>query len=258
MSKRSVYKASYRDNLEDDTTTTSSPNGQDVDPNATDEQSLSPEEKSWKKRYGDLRSYNTQLTERVSNLENQLRAAQKQDIKMPSTKEEVEAFARTYPDVFRHIRSIALMELVQEREVIAQETASVKEDLERVKRERGLAKIKEVHKDFDEINLSEAFHEWASRQPTQIQNWIYEDNDPDLCIRALDLYKLEKKAKAPTRRQNTDVLVRTSSPVDIDGDVGGKKIWKQSEIQRMHPKYFEQHEEEIELARREGRIDPNA
>jgi len=69
---------------------------------------------------------------------------------------------------------------------------------------------------------------------------------------------MEKKVKTPSRRQNTDVLVRTNTPVEIDGDAGGKRTWKASEIAKMHPKFYEQHEEEIELARREGRIDHNA
>jgi len=39
---------------------------------------------------------------------------------------------------------------------------------------------------------------------------------------------------------------------------GGKKIWKASEIGKMKPHQFEKLEEELDVARSEGRIDFNS
>lgn len=248
--KRRAYQAAYRDTLEE----------QDTQVQAQEPDPISPEENSWKKRYGDLRSYNNNLNNRVKELETQLNAANQKEIKLPSTKQELEAFAQRYPDVFRHIRSVALTELVQERENITSQTKVVAEELEQLKRDRGLQKILSVHKDFNEINNSEAFHAWAETQPKNIQDWVYEDADPDLCIRAIDLYKADMKVKQPVTppRQRADVQVRTRGTIEVPDASGDKRLWKASEIAKLHPKQFEAMEAEIEAANREGRIDLSA
>lgn len=253
---RKLYRASYLTNDTEDTTSTSSPTNQDVVNGATDDQNLDPESKTWKKRYADLRSHSNSLNERVRQLEVQLSASQKQDIKIPSTKEEIEQFAKSYPDVFRNIRSIVLTELMTEREHIEQQTQVVKEDLERVKQERGLQRIKLAHKDFDDLNMSEEFHEWAQVQPKQIQDWLFEGDDPELCIRAIDLYKAERTAKARNIRQPEQAAtqINTRGSTEIPSEMDGKRVWKTSEIAKMHPKMYEQYENEIEIARKEGRL----
>lgn len=254
--KRGLYQAEYRTKLEDEDSTTSTPEPSDssADDGNTSEENLSSEEKVWKKRYADLRSYNTTLTDRVRALETQLQAAQKKEIKIPSSKEELDDFARKYPDVFRHIRSIAMAELLSERENIELETKRVKEDLAKTRRELGLAKILKAHPDFNEINLDDRFHAWLQLQPKQVQDWAYEADDPDLCIKVLDFYKLENpKAKSKTMNSGADKIVNTRGSVDTASNA--KKTWKDSEVRTMHPKVFEQFEEEIDNARREGRYE---
>lgn len=267
VKKRTLYQGAYRKDLEEPVTPAEETTTQDVDASTTSDADLSAEELSWKKRYGDLRSFsdqrNTQQTERIKSLEAQLQAAQKQEVRIPSTKEELDSFAKKYPDVFRHIRSIAMTELLQERENLQTETKAVKDNLEQVQRELGYKKILLAHPDFEEINGSEEFQAWADKQPQQIQDWLFSSTDPDLCIKGLDLYKHEmeflKRAKARTKPANgADTLVKTRSPAEVPDQMGNKKIWKASEIQKLHPKMYEKFEDEIELARLEGRIDLNA
>lgn len=251
------YQGAYRTTLEEPVTqedeTTSAGTTSDTDPDTA-------EERSWKKRYGDLRSYNSSLTQKVKQLETQLQAASKKEIQIPSTKEEIEDFARRYPDVFRHIRSIALSEFLNQKKELEQETQVVKERLEDLNREAAEKKIKQTHSDFDELNASEEFHTWANAQPRSIQQMLYESADPDDCIAAIDLFKAHnrKKPGPKPRSDGADTLVnRTKLSHDVT-DEGGKRIWKDSDIRRMHPKQYEQLEAEIEAARREGRIDPNS
>jgi len=254
--QRRLYQASYRTDQEEDNTSETSP----TNDGATEDQNLSPVDLTWKQRYSDLRRFNTNLTDRVKELETQLRATQNKEIKLPSTKEELEAFGQKYPDVFRNIRSIVLTELMQEREHIANETQLVKDDLEKVKRERGVQKILMAHPDFEDINMSEEFHDWAKMQKQEIQNWLFEENDPDLCIRGLDLYKADmatRKRTAP-REARADRQVAPRSTVNPSDMQDNKRIWKASEIQSMHPKMFEKFENDIERARLEGRIDLTA
>lgn len=256
--RRTLYQGAYRNELEDDNPT-DVPVNQDVDTNDTTNVGLSPEELTWKKRYADLRSHSTQLTERISSLENQLRSATKKEMVIPSSPDEIAAFANKYPDTYRHIRSIAMAELLQERENIVNETKVVKEDLDKIKREAGLTRILQAHPDFYEVDNSLEFKEWLQLQPRQIQDWLLESDDSMLCIKGLDLYKAEKgfKAKRVTKTSSgADTMVRTRSSVETD--TGAKRVWKESEIKRMHWRDYEKFEDEIELARREGRIELGA
>ena len=66
-------------------------------------ESLNPEEKTFKKRYGDLRRHSQQkedkLKEQIRALETQLSSATKEAIKLPKSDEEIASWAEQYPDV---------------------------------------------------------------------------------------------------------------------------------------------------------------
>lgn len=258
QTNRKLYQNGYRTEEENETTQENEP-GSTTNTSSTD-LTLSPEETSFKKRYGDLRTHSNQLAEENKLLKRQLQDASKQELKMPSTEAELVSFERQYPDVVRHIKSLAMQSTIAERDSVIQETKQTREELEALKRERGYTKILSVHPDFEAIQGVPEFQEWAQRQPTQIQEWMFESSDPDLCIKAINLFKAEVKAKAPSsskRQNNADVLVNTRSNVELVNE-SGKRIWKASEINSMKPKEFEKYESELEAARTEGRIDLHA
>lgn len=252
LSKRKLYQGAYRADLE---TPIEEP---EENTSSQDPEPKTAEENVWKKRYGDLRTHQNHLTEEVKSLKLQLIAAQKKEIQIPSSKEEIDAFSQRYPDVFRHIRSIAMQEILSQKKDLELETQVVQENLEKLTREAAKKKILNAHPDFDDLNASEEFHDWAKGQSKAIQNMLYESPDPDDCIAAIDLYKAHKKPVQTKPRSNgADTLVKTRTPVET-ADNSGKRIWKASEIGTMHPKQFEKLEAEIERAREEGRIDMNA
>lgn len=253
LMKRRPYAADYRSNLEEPVTQPEEP------ASASDTSSAdpdTPEEKMWKKRYGDARSHMQKLTDRVKDLEAQLTAANKKEIQLPATKEEMEAFAQRYPDITRYMRSMALQEVLSQKKELEQETEVVKENLSRITREAAEAKIRKAHPNFDELNASEEFHTWASTQSKTIQNMLFESSDPDDCIAAIDIYKAQHRQKpGPKPRSNgADTLVRTKTPTDLTEE-GGGKIWKASEIGKLHPSVYAKLEDEIDKARAEGRIE---
>lgn len=264
MQSRQLYQGLYRNELEDDITQSDDSTVVNADNSTTSDDGLSPEEITFKQRYGALRSHSLSQNERIKSLESQLSAAQKQEIKFPSTQAELQHFAQQYPDVFRHIRSIAMTELLTERENISLETKQVKDDLETVKRERGMQKILSAHPDFEALGALPEFKEWIAVQPAQIQDWLFETPDPDLCIKAIDLFKVEtgfKAKRGPGRppKQGADVAVTTRGNNNIElVTEGGKKIWKASEIGKLAASQFIKLESEIENARAEGRIDMTA
>ena len=76
-----------------------------------DDTELSPEEKNFKKRYGDLRRHSQKKEEefnaKIEALEEQLNKAANQELVLPKTDEELEAWTKKYPDVASIIESIA-------------------------------------------------------------------------------------------------------------------------------------------------------
>ena len=76
-----------------------------------DDDELSAEEKNFKKRYGDLRRHQQKKEEefnaKIAALEAQLNKAAKQELVLPKTDEELEAWTKQYPDVAAIIEGIA-------------------------------------------------------------------------------------------------------------------------------------------------------
>ena len=72
----------------------------------------SAEEKTFKKRYGDLRRHTQekeqQFQKQLNDLKSQLDKATKKEMKLPKSDEDIEAWAKDYPDVAQIVESIAM------------------------------------------------------------------------------------------------------------------------------------------------------
>lgn len=229
------------------------------------EDQLSPEEKSYKKRYGDLRTY---AQKREAELKAKLAEAEKAlaekpltpSYKPPKTPEEIRAWLTQYPDVGQIVETIAH----QRAEAIAEE---LKKELQELRttavsssQARAMAEVRAAHPDFDELTQTDEFHEWAERQSKTIQSMLYDnmDNSQDM-IAAIKLYKAEvgivpKKSKTEDTKREAAKAVTPKSTA-IDPTKSGKKIWKTSEIRKLKPAQFERYEDELDLAYAEGRIE---
>jgi hypothetical protein len=84
--------------------------------------------------------------------------------------------------------------------------------------------------------------------------------DPKWAARVIDLYKADTsvpaKKKKTTKPSAADAVTRASAREVATAKVEGK-VWKASEIRNLKPWEFEKLEEELDIARLEGRIDPN-
>ena len=78
---------------------------------AAPEPELDAEEESYKKRYQDIQRHiqtvRNQKDEEISQVQQQLDAATRKQIKFPKTDQEVEAWANRYPDVAKIVDTIA-------------------------------------------------------------------------------------------------------------------------------------------------------
>lgn len=267
------YKGEYHQGLDDDDDTP--PEGQEntsttepSDEDTSDTEPSDPEERVWKKRYGDLKSHHdktvTPLRTRVDTLEKQLTTAAHEDIVLPKTQEELEAWREEYPDVFDIIVTAAGNVQKDATAKIEARMDDIEKREQRLLQESGKLELLKLHPDLDEIKgeKAEDLYEWAMEQPIEIQNWLYKDTDPQLAGKALDLYKLSRGITKPKKRSKKKDIEADAEAVtttkSVDEPTGqNKKIWSESEIimeTRKDPTWFERNEDELDAANREGRI----
>lgn len=222
------------------------------------------EEATFKKRYGDLRRHSQQkeaeFQKQLDELRSQLEAATRKEIKLPKSEEEVDEWARNYPDVAAIVETIAIKKA---REMTAELNSRIKkvDEMEATtKAEKVKAELKRLHPDIDELKDSDEFHDWMETQPLKIQNAVYEnDDDAESAAAVIDLFKLKtgygSKKPAASNNNNNDaaraVNTRTnrSQPSVIDKDV-----IRESDVKRMSDKEYEANEEKIMAAMRSGKF----
>ena len=216
------------------------------------------EERSFKKRYGDLRRHQQQkekeYEDRINALEQQLNQATKQEIKLPKSDEDIEAWATKYPDVAAIVETIAIKKAKEQSAELEDRVKVVDEMRETAAREKAEAELMRLHPDFDDIRDSDDFHDWAEEQPKWVQDALYDnDNDARSAARAIDLYKGDrgiKKTKSTSKDAARSVGTRNErSKPQSDGT--GKSI-KESEVNKMSAQEYEKRADEIMEAIRTG------
>ena len=232
--------------------------GEAVEQEPQEAEPKNAEERSFKKRYGDLRRHQQQkekeYEDRINALEQQLTQATKQEIRLPKSDEDIEAWATKYPDVAAIVETIAIKKAKEQSADLEQRVKAVDEMRETAAREKAEAQLMQLHPDFDAIRDSDDFHEWAEEQPKWVQDALYEnDNDARSAARAIDLYKADRginKTKTTSKDAARSVGTRNqrSKP---QSDTSGMAI-KESEVQKMSPQEYEKRSEEIMEAIRSG------
>lgn len=223
-----------------------------------DDSSLSAEEKSFKKRYGDLRRHmqekEKEWNERLESLE---KNKAKQSIVPPKSDEDIEAWAKEYPDVAGIVEKIAsekAKEMFSKAESRLKELDEAHNEALRMKAENV---IRKSHDDFDELRQSEAFHNWAEEQPKWVKDALYENmDDPASVIRVIDLYKVDNGMTPAAKRDSkkaaaSTVTKGTRTSIDAKG-VSGQI--KESDVAKMSTKEFEDRQDEITEAMKSGKF----
>jgi len=224
-----------------------------------DDSNLDPEEKSFKKRYGDLRRHMQQKEkewqDRLEALEGR---AKTQNIIPPKSDEDIEKWAKKYPDVAGIVETIAAkkaQELFKTAESRLAEFDKVQSEATRTRAEN---QIRDSHPDFDKLRASDEFHDWADAQPKWVQDALYENaDDPASVVRVIDLYKVDKglnpAAKKQTAKDAASVVNRKTSKANIDPDDSSNYI-KESQVAKMSADEFEKRSDEINQAIRSGKF----
>jgi len=223
-----------------------------------DDSDLSPEEKSFKKRYGDLRRHMQQKEkeweDKFSNFEDRMR---KESIVPPKSDEDIENWAKEYPDVAGIVETIAAKK-AQEMFKKAEDRLSQLDEIQyEAERKTAESKIRESHPDFDRLRESDEFHSWAEAQPKWVRDALYENmDDPDSVVRVIDLYKIDSGETPQAKKAKTKAAAKTigkGSRTKVDPTEAGSMI-RESEVAKMSAREFESREEEITKAMRTGKF----
>ena len=225
-----------------------------------DDTELSAEEKNFKKRYGDLRRHQQKKEEefaaKIKSLEAQLNKAAKQELVLPKTDEELEAWSKEYPDVAAIIESIADKKSKNAAKDLEERMAELEEMRFDAQRNKAEAELVKIHPDFIEIRQDDTFHDWAKEQPKWVQDALYENMDDAKSVaRVIDLYKVDKgitnKKKPKPEEKAAASSVKTKSAATPEPDESSKYI-RESEVAAMSIKEYEKRAEEIMEAQRSG------
>jgi len=223
-----------------------------------DDSSLSAEEKSFKKRYGDLRRHMQEKekdwNEKFESLE---KRKTKDSIIPPKSDEDIEAWAKEYPDVAGIVERIAsekAKEMFSKAESRLKELDEAHTEALRMKAENA---IRKTHDDFDELRQSDDFHNWAEEQPKWVKDALYENmDDPASVVRVIDLYKVDNGLTLSAKKQSkkaaaSTVTKGTRTSIDAKG-VSGQI--KESDVAKMSNKEFEERQDEINESMRNGKF----
>lgn len=217
------------------------------------------EEKSYKKRYADLRrgsqKAKADLEARINALESQLKQSTAQEIKLPKSDEDIDAWASQYPDVAAIVETIAIKKAREQQVGLQDKVKEIDAMRESATREKAEVELLKAHPDFDEIRDSDEFHNWAEEQPKWVQDALYEnDNDARSAARAIDLYKADMniKTKKPSSNKEAAKSVNTRNTRGQPDATSNNTKMSESRVNKMSTKEYEKHQDEIMDAIRKG------
>ncbi len=224
-----------------------------------EEEPTNAEERSFKKRYGDLRrhqqSKEKEYEDRINELQQQLTDSTKSEIKLPKSDEDIEAWAKQYPDVAGIVETIAIKKAREQSEGLEARVKEIDEMKATATREKAEVELLKLHPDFGEIRDSEDFHNWAEEQPKWVQEALYEnDEDARSAARAIDLYKADKNIKPKKSASSKDAARSVGTRNERSkpqSDPMGNAI-RESDVQKMSAVQYEKNSDEIMEAIRTG------
>lgn len=224
---------------------------QESEPEPTD-----PEEKSFKKRYGDLRRHlSDKEKEWEAKFEELKNSVSGTKVLPPKSDEDIAAWARKYPDVASIVETIATKKADEKLSQYKSKFDEYEKLSYDASRNKAMDAIRQAHSDFDALRKSDEFHNWAEEQPKWVQDALYEnEEDARAVIRVLDLYKVDKGMTPSARKEKTKEaasLVTSKNKANMDFENDGERILE-SRVAKMNMDEYAKNEKKIMEAIRKG------
>ena len=225
-----------------------------------DDKNLSAEEKTFKKRYGDLRRHlqnkEKEFGDQLAEIKKQLDEATRKEIQLPKSDEDINAWAEKYPDVAAIVETIAIKKAKEQSEHLEARVREINEMQNNVSREKAEAQLLSMHPDFNEIKETAEFHAWADEQPKWVQDALYEnETDARAAARAIDLYKADmgiSEKKKDTSKDAAKSVTTRSTKSQPDTEATG--MIKESDVNKMSAQDYEKNADMIMEAIRSGKF----
>ena len=220
----------------------------------------SAEEKTFKKRYGDLRRHAQQkeadLQEQINQLRDQLDTATKKQIELPKSDEDIEAWTKKYPDVAAIVETIAIKKSKEQAQELESRIQKINEMQESATKEKAEVELLKLHPDFVDIREDDDFHNWAEEQPQWVQKALYEnDNDAMSAARAIDLYKADKNISKKKPSSKDAALATNPKSTRTKPQTNEESTYlRESQVQKMSSQEYERRADEVMEAIRTGKF----
>ena len=228
---------------------------------AEEAEPTSAEEKTFKKRYSDLRRHQQKQAEEfkaeLAAMKSQLEKATKKEMKLPKSDEDIDQWAADYPDVAAIVETIAMKKAKEQSSQLEDRLKVIDEMQSSVTKEKAEAALLQMHPDFDDIRDSDAFHNWAEEQPKWIQDALYDnDNDARSAARAIDLYKADMGISGKKTKSSKDAAksVSTKDSRSKPQTNDESTYLRESQVEKMSTDEYEKHSDEIMEAIRSGKF----
>ena len=219
------------------------------------------EERSFKKRYGDLRRHQQEqksdFEEQIKALKGELKSTSTGDMELPSTEEEIADWADKYPQVANIMQTMALKAAKDQNETLSNRMQEIDDLQLSANKGKAEAKLLQIHPDFEQIREEDAFHDWVDIQPKWVQDSLYHNEaDATSAARAIDLYKLDagiskkKKGKKGDSRSAAQDVSTSGSTTPTEGS--GEQQYVESDVAAMTIAEYEEHQDAIAKAMRSG------
>lgn len=222
-----------------------------------DDADLSAEEKSFKKRYSDIRRHmqekEAEHKAELERLKSQLDKSKNNELVLPKSEEEIEAWAKKYPDVAGIIEAIADRKASEKSSDLDKRLKEIEEMRTQARKEKAEATLLGEHPDFYEIRADDAFHEWAAKQSNALQKALYDDPDNVKDVAwAIRMYKTDMGIKSKRTSPDKDAAASVKSKrAAVEAD-SSKGRWLESEVAKMSAKEYEKHMDAIQESMRSG------
>jgi len=221
----------------------------------------SAEEKTFKKRYGDLRRHaqkqEADLQKQIDELKTQLEASTKKEIQYPKSESELEEWMEKYPDVAQIVETIAMKKMHEQASEFETKFKAIDEMKLEAQREKAEAELMQLHPDFEQIRETDEFHNWVEEQPKWVQDALYDnDSDSKSAARAIDLYKADMGIgkKKSTKDKDAAKAIGTRSERSAPEGDETKSYIKESDVAKMSAVQYEKAADEIAEAIRTGKF----
>jgi len=222
---------------------------------------LSKEEASFKKRYGDLRRHMQEKEQEwkieFEKLKLQLDKSANNELVLPKTEQDIEAWAKKYPDVAGIVEAIADRKASERASDIDKRLREIEELRVQARQQKAEAELMHMHPDFEQIRSDDKFHDWAEEQPKWVQDALYDNvDDAKAVARVIDLYKADKgiaKAKSSHNDKSAASSIKSRSRSTPNAD-GSGEYFSESQVNKMSDKEYEKNVDAIMEAMQTGKF----